>query len=64
MNFLSGIFSAIAEYFGWRRQRDAALNAPDVKAAAKGANEARADGQIDQAIEERNLDELRKQSAE
>lgn len=61
---VSAFFSAIGEFFGWRKQRDANLNAYDVKIAAKGQEEADAIAQTENAIAKGDLNEIRKESAE
>ena len=64
MNTVGDFFKAVAEFFGWRKQRDANLNAADVKTAAKGQNEADAVAKTENALAKGNLDEIRKESAE
>lgn len=64
MNSVSAIFSAIAEFFGWRKQRDALQNAADVKTAQKGQDEANAQKQTNDAIAKKDTDEIRKELAE
>ena len=64
METVGAFFKAIAEIFGWRRQRDANQNAADVKTAAKGQNEADAVAKTENAIAKGDINELRKESAE
>lgn len=64
MNFVSAIFSAIAEFFGWRKQRDAEQNAADMKAREKGQIEADAEKKTNEAIANKDTDEIRKELSE
>lgn len=64
MNTVSAIFSAIAEFFGWRKQRDANQNTADMKAQAKGQIEADAEKKTNAAIANQDTDEIRRELSE
>lgn len=64
MNSVTAIFSAIAEFFGWRKQRDANLNAADVKTAEKGKDEAKSEAKTADAIAKKDTNEIRNELAE
>lgn len=60
MGAIKAFLSAIAEYFGWARQRSEAANAPDMKAAKIGQQEADAKTKEEKAVAEGDVDQIRK----
>ena len=64
MGFLNGIFSAIAAGFNWATGRNATKNAAPIVAAKTAQDAVNADAKTDEAIAQKNIDELRKESAE
>ena len=61
---IGNIFRAIAEFCGLVKQRDAEKNAAPVIQAKTAQDAVNADAVTDEAIKNKNLDELRKESAE
>jgi len=60
----SNFFRAIAEYFGWKRQRDAERNAPNVRAAKIAEGEqAEVDAEI-KATADRDVAKTREELSE
>lgn len=64
METASSIFRAIAEFFGWRRQRDAAQNTAPMQAAQKGRDEAAAQKKTADAIANHDTTEIQNELAE
>ena len=60
MNWLSNIFGAIKEYFGWATQRSEVSNAPDVRAAKIGSQDEQTKSKIEQDVAKGSVDDLRK----
>lgn len=58
------IAAAIAAVFNWMTGRNATKNAAPIVAAKTAQNIADADAKTDEAIKNKDLDELRKESAE
>jgi len=61
---LSSLFRALAEGLGLVRQRDAALNAPEIKANADAAVDQKIKDEAGQAVSSGNLDQIRKLASE
>jgi hypothetical protein len=57
-------FRAAAEFFGWRRQRDAAQNSPEIKANAAAETRAEIRAEAQAAVAKDDLDEIRRKAAE
>lgn len=64
METVSNFFRAVAEFLGWRKQRDAQQNAADVKLAQKGQDEANATKRTNDAIAAKDTHEIRNELAE
>jgi hypothetical protein len=64
MDFLKSLFAAVAAGFSWATGRNATKNAAPIVAAKTAQNVADADAKTDEAIKNKDLDELRKESAE
>ncbi len=61
---ISNACLAVAKVFGYRQQRDAEKNAPDVRAAAIAGQEQRQVDKTNQAIAKQDVAEIRKELAE
>jgi hypothetical protein len=64
IGLIKNALGAIAQVFGYAKQRDAEKNAPDMRQAAVAKDEAAAVDQTRAALAKKNLDELRKEASE
>lgn len=64
MNPISAIADCIASIFKWMTGRNATKNAAPIVQAQTAQDVANADAKTDESIKSKNLDELRKESAE
>jgi len=64
MNPISAIADCISSVFKWMTGRNATKNAAPIVQAQTAQGVADADAKTDEAIKSKNLDELRKESAE
>ena len=64
MNFITALFGAISNVFGWLKGRSDLKNAPDVKDAQKAQDQADANAAINEAITKKDTNEIRKDLAE
>ncbi len=64
METVKWIFAAVANVFGWSKQRSEVKNAADVKAAKQAQEEVDARSKVEEAIGKRDLEALRKELAE
>lgn len=60
METLSNIAKAIAETFGWARDRDVRMNTPAMQDAARAADEEHTKAKISKAVAEEDIDTIRK----
>lgn len=60
MSFLSGIFTAISQVFGWISGRSAVNNAPDMKAAAIAQKQKDQDDLDAKRIKDADIDSIRR----
>lgn len=61
---LSSLLRAVAEGLGLMRQRDAALNSPEIKANADAAVDQKVKDEARKAVAAADLDEIRKMASE
>jgi hypothetical protein len=64
VNFLTQALAAIAAIFGWKKQREAAQNSPEMQANAAAATKAEVKAAATAAVAKDHLAEIRKQLAE
>jgi uncharacterized protein (DUF2141 family) len=63
MNFvalISNAFGAVKEFFGFRREESNRQNAPEMKAAAKAAQDAKTVDESRAAVKRADVDEIRR----
>ena len=64
LSTLSNLFSAVAGWFGYARQRDAEKNAPDIKAAAIAKQSQEQTDEINKTVAKGDLEKERELGAE
>ncbi len=61
---ISQVFRAVAEVFGWARQREAEKNTPEIQAAARASQAQTQKDAMTKAVADRNVQQVRKYLAE
>lgn len=64
IGLIKNAFGAIAEVFGFARQRDAEENSPQMEAAKEAKSETAAADKTRAALAKNDLEELRREAAE
>lgn len=64
MNFLTAIFGAIREFFGFARERQSLKNAADMKAAKTSQNQVNAQNKIETDVAKKDTSAIRDDLAE
>jgi hypothetical protein len=61
VNFITAALQAVAEFFGWRRQREANQNSPEMKANAAAGTRAEIKAEATTAVAKDDVDAIRRQ---
>lgn len=64
MNTIAALASAVGNFFKWMTGRGEVKNAANIQAAAKGQSDANVIAKTNEAIQQKDTDEIRKELAE